>query len=75
MAKRNVHTSSRLDDFLKEEGFFEEVQTKALKRALAEQLEESMQAAELTKLDISSPIRVGPELKRQSHFAEPPLTK
>ena len=50
MAKRNVHTGSSFDDFLKDEGVFEEVQAKALKRALAEQLEESMQAAKLTKL-------------------------
>ena len=34
----------RFDDFLKDEGIVEEVQAKALKRALAEQLEESMQA-------------------------------
>jgi len=53
VAKRNVHAGSRLDDFLKEEGIFEEVQAKALKRALAEQLEESMQAAKLTKLDMA----------------------
>ena len=50
MAKRNPLTGFRFDDFLKEEGF-EEVQAKALKRALAEQLEESIQAAKLTKLD------------------------
>ena len=49
MAKRNVHTGSSFDDFLKDEGVFEEVQARALKRALAEQLEESMQAAKLTK--------------------------
>lgn len=53
MAKRNVHTGSKFDDFLKNEGIFEEVQAKALKRALAEQLEESMQAAKLTKLDMA----------------------
>ena len=53
MAKRNVHTGSRFDDFLKEEGIFEEVQAKALKRVLAEQLEDSMQAAKLTKLDMA----------------------
>ena len=35
MAKRNVHAGSRFDEFLKEEGIFEEVQAKALKRALA----------------------------------------
>lgn len=45
MAKRNPHTGFRFDDFLKEEGIFAEVQAKALKRALAEQLEESMQKA------------------------------
>ena len=50
MAKRNVHTGSSFDDFLKDEGIFEEVQARALKRALAEQLEQSMQAAKLTKL-------------------------
>ena len=53
MAKRNPHTGSRFDDLLKEEGIFEEVQAKALKRALSEQLEESMHAAKLTKLDMA----------------------
>jgi len=36
---------------LKREGIFDEVQARALKRALAEQLEESMQDAKLTKLE------------------------
>jgi antitoxin HicB len=31
MKKRNPHTGSSFDDFLKEEGIFEEVQAKALK--------------------------------------------
>lgn len=53
MAKRNPHTGSSFDDFLKDEGIFEEVQAKALKRALAEQLEEGMQAAKLTKLGMA----------------------
>jgi antitoxin HicB len=53
VAKRNPRTGSRFDDFLKEEGIFAEVQAKALKRALAEQLEESMHAAKLTKLDMA----------------------
>jgi hypothetical protein len=53
VAKRNPRTGSRFDDFLKDEGIFEEVQAKALKRALAEQLQESMQAAKLTKLDMT----------------------
>ena len=54
MAKSNRHKSSRFDDFLKEEGIFEEVQARALKRALAEQIEESMQAASLTKTAMAS---------------------
>jgi antitoxin HicB len=53
VAKRNPHTGSRFDDFLKEEGIFAEVQAKALKRALAEQLEESMNTAKLTKVDMA----------------------
>ncbi|MDP1682844.1 MAG: Fis family transcriptional regulator [Burkholderiales bacterium] len=50
MAKHNPHTGSDFDDFLKEEGVYEEVQAKALKRALSEQLGDSMQVARLTKL-------------------------
>src|SRR5271166_5600736 len=53
VVKRNPRTGSRFDDFLKEEGIFEEVQAKALKRAIAEQIQESMQAAKLTKLDMA----------------------
>ena len=50
MAKRNPHTGSSFDDYLKKEGVYEEVLAKALKRALAEQLEEGMQSAKLTKV-------------------------
>lgn len=53
MAKSNPHTGSRFDDFLKDEGIFDEVQARALKRALTEQLEESMQVANLTKLEMA----------------------
>ena len=53
MAKRNPRTGSKFDDFLKEEGIYEEVQAKAIKRALAEQLEERMQVAHLTKFEMA----------------------
>lgn len=53
MARTNPHTGSRFDDFLKDEGIFDEVQARALKRALTEQLEESMQVANLTKLEMA----------------------
>jgi antitoxin HicB len=51
--KPNPHAGSSFDDFLMEEGIFEEVQAKALKRALAEQLEESMAAANLSKIKMA----------------------
>jgi antitoxin HicB len=50
MKKPNPHSGSNFDDFLKEEGIFEEVQAKALKRVVAEQIEDSMQSAKLTKM-------------------------
>jgi antitoxin HicB len=50
VAKRNPYSGTNFDDFLKEEGIFEDVQAKALKRAIAEQIEDSMQAANLTKM-------------------------
>ena len=53
MAKRNQHVGSNFDDFLKEDGMFEAVQAKALKRALSEQIEESMQAANISKVKMA----------------------
>ncbi len=53
MAKRNQHAGSNFDDFLKDEGMFEDVQAKALKRALSEQIEESMQAANISKVKMA----------------------
>jgi DNA-binding phage protein len=47
--KRNPHTGSDFDDFLKEEGVFDEAQAVAVKRVLAYQLEQSMKAKNLTK--------------------------
>lgn len=52
-ASGNPHSGSDFDDFLIEEGIFDEVQAKALKRALAEQLEESMAGASLTKIKMA----------------------
>lgn len=39
--KRNPHIGSDFDDFLKDEGFLDEVQAAAVKRVLAHQLEPS----------------------------------
>lgn len=45
MAKKNPHRGSSFDDFLKEDGIFDQVQAESLKRAIAEQLEESTACA------------------------------
>jgi antitoxin HicB len=47
--KRNVHVGSDFDDFLKEEGLYDEAQAVAVKRVLAFQLEQDMKKARLTK--------------------------
>jgi antitoxin HicB len=54
VAKTNPHTGSRFDDFLKDEGIYDEVQARALKRALAEQIADGMQVAQLTKLAMAA---------------------
>ena len=51
--RRNPHFGTKFDDFLKEEGLFEEVQAKALKRALSEQIADSMREAKLTKVKMA----------------------
>jgi hypothetical protein len=53
MAKRNPFAGSNFDDFLKDEGLFDAVQAKALNRALAEQIEDGMQAADLSKVKMA----------------------
>ena len=53
MANQNQHRGSSFDDFLKKDGIFEEVQAKALKRALSEQLDDAMQAINLSKVDMA----------------------
>jgi antitoxin HicB len=49
-SKTQTHRGGNFDDFLKEEGIYETVQARALKRALAEQLDDAMQTGKLSKL-------------------------
>ena len=53
VAQVNPHTGSSFDDFLKEDGIYEEVQARALKRALAEQLDDAMQSSKLSKVNMA----------------------
>ena len=66
MTKSNPHRGSSFDDFLKEEGIFDEVQARALKRALAEQLEEGMLAARLTKVQMAEKMATVIKARRHS---------
>lgn len=50
MAKRNPHLGTKFEDFLAQEGILEEVHARAVKRVLAEQIEDSMVEARLTKV-------------------------
>ncbi len=45
----NPHTGSSFDDFLKEEGLYEECTATAIKRVIAWQLEQEIQRQNLTK--------------------------
>jgi antitoxin HicB len=49
MPKRNIHAGSDLDDFLNEEGVFDEVEARALKRALAMRVQDIMAERNVTK--------------------------
>jgi hypothetical protein len=50
MNKVNKHSGTNFDNYLIEEGVFDEVQARALKRALAEQLSDAMRSGNLSKV-------------------------
>jgi antitoxin HicB len=47
--KRKRHMGSSIDDFLKDEGIFEESQAQAIKEVVAWQLEEAMKKQKISK--------------------------
>lgn len=47
--KKNKHIGSSIDDFMKEEGFFEEAEAQAIKEVVAWQLAEEMKKQKLSK--------------------------
>ena len=53
MTKRNKHTGSSLDDFLKEEGILEETRAIALKEAVAWQVQQTMEKEKITKVEMA----------------------
>lgn len=49
----NPHFGSSFDDWLKEQGIYEEVTTHAIKRVLAWQIEQAMKAQGITKAEMA----------------------
>jgi antitoxin HicB len=49
----NPHTGSDFDDFLREEGLYEECSEIAIKRVLARQLAEEMKQKKITKTEMA----------------------
>ena len=54
---KNPHLGESFDSFLKEEGIYERVQTTAIKRVLAMQLEEAMKEQNLTKIEMARQMK------------------
>lgn len=55
MSKR--HVGSRLDDFLKAEGIYEEAQAKAIKEVVAWQLAEAMKKKKISKVRMAALLK------------------
>lgn len=53
----NPHYGSSFDDFLKEEGIYEEATAHAIKRVIAWQIEEAMRAQGITKTEMARRMR------------------
>ncbi len=51
--KKNPHIGSSFDDFLKEDGIYEEVTAVAVKRSLAMELEKAMKVQKITKVEMA----------------------
>ncbi len=53
MSKKNIHEGSTLDDFLKEEGIYEEVRIAAIKQIAVRQIEKEMKKQKINKVELS----------------------
>jgi predicted XRE-type DNA-binding protein len=53
----NPHTGSDFDDFLREEGLYEECSAIAIKRVLARQLAEEMKQKKITKTEMATKMQ------------------
>jgi DNA-binding Xre family transcriptional regulator len=53
MKKQNKHIGPSLNDFLKEEGIFEETRAVALKETLAWQVQQAMEKQKISKVEMA----------------------
>ena len=56
MIEKNTHLGSNFDDFLKEEGIFEECESIAIKRVIAYQLQQFMREYNLSKTEMAKKL-------------------
>jgi len=72
MHRSNKHRGSNFDDFLRDEAIFDDVQAAALKRALAEAVEEAMQQGNLSKVEVAR--RMGTSRSQLDRVLDPNYT-
>ena len=72
MRKSNKHRGSNFDDFLREHAIFDDVQASAVKRALAEAVEEAMKEGKLSKAETAR--RMGTSRSQLDRVLDPGYT-
>jgi antitoxin HicB len=72
MRKSNKHRGSNFDDFLREHAIFDDVQASAVKRALAEAVEEAMKEGKLSKAETAR--RMGTSRSQLDRVLDPAYT-
>jgi antitoxin HicB len=55
--KKNKHIGSAFDDFLKDEGIYEDAQSHAVKRVLAWQLQQAMTERNISKAEMARQMK------------------
>ena len=55
--KKNPHIGSSFDDFLKEEGIYEDVTARAIKRLISRQLDALMQEQGISKTELARTMK------------------
>ena len=67
--KKNRHIGAPLDEFLKEEGIYEEATTRAVKEVLAWQVEKAMKEQGISKAEMAR--RMGTSRAHLDRFLDP----